>query len=119
MKRAATQKKSNSNLNAAGATPVAEATADEPTPATPITPVNPQQNLNRPGQGAGPNQAMPNGQASAPAPQQQAAPSMVQQPDPNQNQPFSMDGMVSSPPLPNFCTGLVTDTRPSRPTLAR
>lgn len=68
---------------------------DAATPATPITPANPQQTLNRPGQNAGPNQGMPNGQVPAPVPQPTAA-SMVPPPDPNQSQAFNMDNIVST-----------------------
>ncbi|KAI7925717.1 hypothetical protein M0657_002303 [Pyricularia oryzae] len=93
-KRAATQKKSNANLNAAGgATPAADGGNDgeAPTPATPMTPMAAsQQNFNKPGPAAGgaPPQQMPNGQPPAAAPT--AAPVAPQQHnDPNQ---FNMEG---------------------------
>ena len=97
-KRAAAQKK-NANLNAAAVTaptPAAEPVPEPeaPTPATPMTPASTQQNVNRPGQTAGPTPAMPNGQPPAPVPPQ-AAPPMVPQPDQTQNTGFNMDGMVS------------------------
>ncbi|KAK4151280.1 hypothetical protein C8A00DRAFT_17293 [Chaetomidium leptoderma] len=96
--KAAAQKKSNPNLNNAGATPAApeqpEAPQDGPTPATPITAGNPanftkNQNVNA-------SQIVPNGQPPAPAPQQQTAP--VPPPlhaDPNQSTNFlDPGGMV-------------------------
>lgn len=89
-KRAATQKKSNSNLNA-GATPAAAEAAPEqepPTPATPITPVNPQ-SFNK-GQNAAPAQVIPNGQPAAPAPPVAAPMPPQPQPDPNQNNAYGM-----------------------------
>lgn len=104
--RAATQKKSNANLNAAGgATPAADGGNDgeAPTPATPMTPMAAsQQNFNKPGPAAGgaPPQQMPNGQPPAAAPT--AAPVAPQQHnDPNQ---FNMEGggMVSCT-LDNTC----------------
>lgn len=74
MTRKAAQKKSNPNLNNAGATPAPEPEAPQeaPTPATPITPGNPanfakNQNVNAAAQ-------VPNGQPAAPAPPPQAAP---------------------------------------------
>ena len=63
LNQAATQKKSNSNLNS-GATPAADAAPEqEPTPATPITPVNPASF----GKGQNAGAVVVNGQATAPA----------------------------------------------------
>lgn len=83
--KAATQKKSASNLNS-GATPAAEAAAEPepPTPATPITPVNPQ-SFTKPGAAAA--QVVPNGQP-APAPPAAAAVPPPSHPDPTQNGAF-------------------------------
>jgi hypothetical protein len=90
--RAANQKKANANANT-GATPAAEPAPEPeaPTPATPITPVPPQ-NFNKQAQNAAPNQIIPNGQPAAPAPPVPAP--MAPQPpqDPNQNvSSFGMD----------------------------
>lgn len=91
--KAATQKKSATNLNS-GATPAAEVAAEPepPTPATPITPVNPQ-SFTKPGQGG----VMPNGQAPAPAAPAVPPPSHS---DPVQNGNFMDGGGI------DFVTGL-------------
>jgi hypothetical protein len=94
--QAAAQKKSNANLNNAGATPAAEPEAPQeaPTPATPITPVNPasfakNQNVNA-------AQVVQNGQPAAPAPPPQVAPVQPPHPDPTQSDiSFNTDGIVS------------------------
>ncbi|OLN81165.1 Transcriptional activator somA [Colletotrichum chlorophyti] len=87
--KAATQKKSNANLNNSGATPADSGSQDPepPTPATPITPVN-ATSFNKNGQNnAVP--AIPNGQPAAPAPPAQVAPQTHA--DANQNGSFGMD----------------------------
>ena len=86
--KAATQKKSNSNLNS-GATPAAEGAADPepPTPATPITPVN-AASFAKNGQNPA-AAAVPNGQPGGPAPAQpQVQPNQM---DPTQAGAFGMD----------------------------
>ncbi|KAE9572797.1 hypothetical protein CGMCC3_g11119 [Colletotrichum fructicola] len=107
--KAATQKKSNPNLNS-GATPAADGTQDQepPTPATPITPVNPASF--KAGQNA-PVSAVPNGQPPAPAaaPAPQVAPQAHS--DANQNGSFGMDstnGMVDFGAMA-FADPLVSD----------
>ena len=71
--QAASQKKSNTNLNAAGATPAADTAppeAEAPTQATPMTPVNANAaNFNKNGQNAGgPAAQPPQPAAAAPVP---------------------------------------------------
>ncbi|TPX08085.1 uncharacterized protein E0L32_010285 [Thyridium curvatum] len=90
-RQAASQKKSNSNLNAA-ATPAADAPAEaEATPATPMTPVNPAANFNK-GQNAGAGAAPVNGQPAAPAPPAAApAPIPPSQPPTDPSQTSFMD----------------------------
>ncbi|KAK3305146.1 uncharacterized protein B0T15DRAFT_493326 [Chaetomium strumarium] len=88
-------KKSNPNLNNAGATPAADgpdANQEAPTPATPITPANPagfpkNQNVNA-------GQGVPNGQPTAPVPPAQPAPVAAPPPhsDPNQGTSFLETG---------------------------
>ncbi|SPQ26387.1 02e01e7b-0d29-4d77-9ef7-e80e921d13d0 [Thermothielavioides terrestris] len=82
--KAAAQKKSNPNLNQAGATPAAEApeaNQEAPTPATPITPANPAGFGKNQGVNAG--QVVPNGQPAAGAPMPQAAPAVAAPPPPH------------------------------------
>jgi hypothetical protein len=98
VKRAATAKKSNPNLNA-GAAAATEASqdAEPPTPATPITPVA-QASFNKAGQAGAAAQSVSNGQtAAAPAP----APTAPVAPQPHatatQDNTFGVDsnGLVS------------------------
>jgi hypothetical protein len=82
-KRAANQKKGAQNLNNANATPSADGNGEgeAPTPATPITPVNPG-NFNKNGQNNG---GGPGNQPAATAPTAAAPTVPAPQPDRNQN----------------------------------
>lgn len=106
LQRAASQKKSNTNLNNSGATPAGDNNGDaEPqTPATPITPVNPVNpgGFNKNGQagGAAGGQAgsAPTVAAAVPAQAPSAGPAPPSGPvqqtghgDPNQNVSMGMD----------------------------
>ncbi|KAJ4287514.1 hypothetical protein N0V88_007615 [Collariella sp. IMI 366227] len=92
--KAAAQKKSNPNLNAASTTPAPDTVdgpQEAPTPATPMTPVNPAgfpKNVN-------PAQVVPNGQPAAPAPPPQPAPPLHA--DPNQSNNFMDPGGMDFP----------------------
>jgi hypothetical protein len=81
--RAANQKKGAQNLNNANATPSADGNGEgeAPTPATPITPVNPG-NFNKNGQNNG---GGPGNQPAATAPTAAAPTVPAPQPDRNQN----------------------------------
>ncbi|KAF3359401.1 hypothetical protein VDGD_05618 [Verticillium dahliae] len=101
--KAATNKKSNSNLNA-GTTPAADgaAEAEPPTPATPMTPVN-AAGFNK----AGPNTTAAgasNGQPAPAAPVAPPAASAPPQAQPDASQNGSFGGMDNSADMMNFGT---------------